>query len=76
MIALILGEPSTGKSRRAEDLTLDVDQLKAVSNKFDYKVEVSDEDIAGLNDTIEFLVSIGVLTEAFDFTPYVNAMIQ
>lgn len=60
----------------AEDLTLDPEQLNAVSQKFDYKVDVADEDIAGLNDTIEFLVSIGVLTEAFDFAPYVNAMVE
>ena len=59
----------------AEDLTLDPEQLDAVSAKFDYKVEVAQEDIDGLNDTIEFLVSIGVLTEAFDFAPYVNAMV-
>ena len=59
----------------AEDLTLDEEQLTAVSAKFDYKVEVAQEDIDGLNDTIEFLVSIGVLTDAFDFAPYVNAMI-
>ena len=60
----------------AEDLTLDPEQLEAVSQKFAYKVEVEDEDIAGLNDTIEFLVSIGVLTDAFDFAPYVDAMIE
>ena len=60
----------------AQDLTLDEEQLTAVSSKFDYKVEVAQEDIDGLNDTIEFLVSIGVLTESFDFTPYVNAMIE
>ena len=59
----------------AEDLTLDEEQLTAVSAKFDYKVEVAQEDIDGLNDTIEFLVSIGVLTDSFDFAPYVNAMI-
>ncbi len=56
----------------AEDLTLDEEQLDAVSAKFEYKVDVAQEDIDGLNDTIEFLVSIGVLTEAFDFAPYVN----
>ena len=60
----------------AEDLTLDAEQLNKVSSKFDYKVEVAQEDIDGLNDTIEFLVSIGVLTEAFDFAPYVNAMVK
>lgn len=60
----------------AADLTLDEEQLNAVSAKFDYKVEVAQEDIDGLNDTIEFLVSIGVLTEAFDFAPYVNALIK
>ena len=37
---------------------------------------VDQEDIDGLNDTIEFLVSIGVLMDAFDFTPYVNAMVK
>ena len=46
------------------------------NKKFDYKVEVDQEDIDGLNDTIEFLVSIGVLMDAFDFTPYVNAMVK
>ena len=60
----------------AEDLTLEPEQLDAVSKKFDYKVEVDQEDIDGLNDTIEFLVSIGVLMDAFDFTPYVNAMVK
>ena len=60
----------------AGDLTLDAAQLDAVSSKFSYKVEVAQEDIDGLNDTIEFLVSIGVLTEAFDFAPYVNAMVE
>lgn len=59
----------------AADLTLDPEQLAAVSAKFEYKVEVAQEDIDGLNDTIEFLVSIGVLMEAFDFAPYVNAMV-
>ncbi len=60
----------------AEDLTLDEEQLTAVSEKFAYKVDVAQEDIDGLNDTIEFLVSIGVLTEAFDFAPYVNQVYQ
>lgn len=59
-------------SKIAEEFMLEPDQLTRIIEKFDYKTEISQEDIASLNDTIEFLVSIDTLEESYDITPYVN----
>ena len=53
-------------------LSLTPEQTKKVIKKFNYTVMINDRDIAGLNDTIKFLVSIGRLREEYDITKFVN----
>ena len=48
------------------------EQVKKVIKKYDYTVIIDDKDIAGLNDTIKFLVSIGRLKEEYDISKFVN----
>jgi sulfonate transport system substrate-binding protein len=60
------------KAKVAADLSLEADQLDSVAAKYNYTVEISDDDIANLQDTIQFLVKIGTLDEEYDFTPYAD----
>ncbi|ORT99128.1 ABC transporter, substrate binding protein (aliphatic sulfonate) [Anaerovibrio sp. JC8] len=53
-------------------LSLKPEQVKKVIKKFNYTVLIDDKDIAGLNDTIKFLVNIGRLKEEYDIAKYVN----
>ena len=53
-------------------LSLKPEQVKKVIKKYDYTVIIDDKDIAGLNDTIKFLVSIGRLKEEYDISKFVN----
>lgn len=46
--------------------------LLDVAAKYDYTVTIADADTEGLNDTINFLVSIDTLEEAYDINEYVN----
>ncbi len=56
----------------AEKLGLEGNQLKKVLTKYNFAVTVDEIDAAALQDTIEFLVSIGVLDKAYDVHAYVN----
>lgn len=53
-------------------MSLKPEQVKKVIKKYDYTVIIDDKDIAGLNDTIKFLVSIGRLKEEYDISKFVN----
>ena len=55
----------------AEYLSLDEAQVATVAGNWDYTVDITDKDIAGLNDTIDFLVKIGNLTDSYDFSEHV-----
>lgn len=56
----------------AEILSVEVDQVAKVAEKYDYDVTISEEDVASLQDTITFLVKIGVLTEEYKIDDYVK----
>lgn len=56
----------------ANYLSLDVEQVKSMLPKYNYSVEITQEDIDSLNDTIDFLVSIGNIEADYDITPYCN----
>lgn len=53
-------------------LSLKPEQLKKVVEKYKYSVVIDDKDIAGLNDTIKFLVGIGKLKKEYDISSFVN----
>ncbi|MCR4610428.1 MAG: ABC transporter substrate-binding protein [Lachnospiraceae bacterium] len=57
----------------AKYLGLEVSQVKSMLPKYDFTVEIKQEDIDSLNDTINFLVKIGKLDKAYDITQYCNA---
>ena len=56
----------------AEDLSLDVEQVKSILPKYNFSVVITQEDIDALNDTIAFLVGIDAITEAYDIGDYCN----
>ena len=56
----------------AEDLSLDVDQVKSILPKYNFSVVITQEDIDALNDTIAFLVGIDAISEAYDIGDYCN----
>ena len=56
----------------AEDLSLDVDQVKSILPKYNFSVSITEEDIDALNDTIAFLVGIDAISEAYDIGDYAN----
>ena len=56
----------------AKYLGLDVAQVKSMLPKYNFSVEVTQEDIDSLNDTIKFLVKIGKLEKAYDIADYCN----
>ena len=56
----------------AEYLSLDEKQVLTVAGNWDYTVDITDEDIDGLQDTISFLAKIGNLTEEYSIKDYVN----
>ena len=56
----------------AEYLSLDEQQVLTVASNWDYTVDITQEDIDGLQDTISFLVKIGNLTEEYSIKDYVN----
>jgi len=57
----------------AEDLSLDVDQVKSILPKYNFSVVIEQEDIDALNDTIAFLVGIDAISEAYDIADYANS---
>lgn len=56
----------------AKYLGLDVAQVKSILPKYKFTVEIQQEDIDSLNDTIDFLVKIGKLEKDYDITEYCN----
>ena len=56
----------------AEDLSLDVDQVKSILPKYNFSVVITQEDIDALNDTIAFLVGIDAIAEAYDIGGHSN----
>ncbi|SDB02627.1 aliphatic sulfonate ABC transporter substrate-binding protein [Eubacterium oxidoreducens] len=56
----------------AEYLSLDEDQVLTVASNWDYTVDITQDDIDSLQDTISFLVTIGTLTEEYSIEDYVN----
>ncbi len=57
----------------AEDLSLEPAQVKAILPKYNFSVEITQEDIDSLNDTIDFLVGIERIEEAYDIGEYANS---
>lgn len=57
----------------AEDLSLEVDQVKSILPKYNFSVEITQEDIDALNDTIDFLVGIERIDSAYDIGEYTNS---
>lgn len=57
----------------AEDLSLDAAQVKSILPKYNFSVEITQEDIDALNDTITFLVGIDRISEAYDIGDYANS---
>lgn len=58
--------------KTAKYLGLEVDQVKSMLPKYNYSVEITQEDIDSLNDTIDFLHGIGKLEKTYDITNYCN----
>lgn len=56
----------------AEDLSLDVEQVKSILPKYNFSVSIAQEDVDALNDTIAFLVGIDAISEAYDIGDYCN----
>lgn len=56
----------------ADYLGLTVEQVKSMLPKYNYSVAITSEDIASLNDTINFLVKIGKLEKAYNISKYCN----
>ena len=57
----------------AKYLGLDVGQVKSMFPKYKFTVEVTQDDIDSLNDTIDFLVKINKLEKDYDIAQYCNA---
>ena len=55
----------------AEYLSLEENQVLTVASNWDYTVDITDDDIVCLNDTIVFLVKIGILTKSYDISDYI-----
>ncbi|SFI13451.1 sulfonate transport system substrate-binding protein [Pseudobutyrivibrio sp. OR37] len=56
----------------ADYLSLDEQQVLTVASNWDYTVDITDADKAGLQDTISFLVKIGTLGEEYSIEDYIN----
>ena len=50
----------------AEDLSIEPDQLKRIIPKFQYTVEITEEDLDALNDTIRFLNDNQIMRTKYD----------
>ena len=55
----------------AEYLSLDKAQVLTVAGNWDYTVDIEQKDIDGLQDTINFLVKIGNLSEEYEIEKYI-----
>ena len=56
----------------ARQLSIEPQQLSRIIGKYEYTVTITQEDIASFQDTIDFLVKIGNLEEAYDISEYVK----
>lgn len=57
----------------AADLSLEPEQVKSILPKYIFSVEITQEDIDALNDTIAFLVGIDAISGAYDIGDYANS---
>lgn len=55
----------------SEYLSLEESQVATVAGNWDYTVDIKQDDIDGLQDTIQFLVKIGNLSEEYDISDYI-----
>jgi sulfonate transport system substrate-binding protein len=55
----------------SEYLSIDEDQVATVAGNWDYTIDITQDDIDGLQDTISFLVKIGNLAEEYDIADYI-----
>lgn len=53
-------------------LSLTEDQVITVASNWDYTVEITQDDIDGLQKTIQFLVTIGNLSEEYQISDYIR----
>lgn len=56
----------------AAALTIEPDLFYTVASSYDYTVNISEAFDESLQDTIEFLVNIDVISETFDVTDFIN----
>ena len=52
--------------------TLDAELVGAAAAKYNYVLKFEDEDVAGLQDTIAFLVRIGTIAEEYDVAEHID----
>lgn len=52
-------------------MKLDDSQISKLLPKFQYTVDISDEDIASLNDTISFLYEVKQIPSMYDISEHV-----
>ena len=57
----------------AKDLSVDPDQLQRIIPKFQYTVEITDEDLDALNDTIHFLNENQIMRTQYDIRESVDS---
>lgn len=60
------------KNNVAKRLSVEPDQLYTVAGKYQYAVTITEDEEADLQNTIAFLVKIGVLAEEYDISSYVK----
>ncbi len=55
----------------ADYMNLEGSQIEALAPKFDYTVDISQEDIDSLNDTIAFLYKVKQIPSIFDISDHI-----
>ena len=65
----IHNEKTTGKI--AEYMKLDESQINSLLPKFNYTVDITEENIDSLNDTIRLLYKVKRIPEVFDISDYI-----
>lgn len=61
-------------AKLAAKLQVSGEQIKAISNIYDFEVSISKEDIESLQDTIKFLVDIGNLSKPYDIKSKIESL--
>ena len=59
-------------SNLASALNVTPEQVKKIARKYNYTVDIAEDDVAALNDTIKFLVSIGNLENEYSVEKFVD----